>query len=494
MMKGTGSNLLPALTPVASAVASSGAGTLSVPPGYPDHDAQRIADRQNQTARAGYAERQSPAALLPRIVIVGAGFGGLTCARALRHARAALTIIDQRNFNLFQPLLYQVATAALSPADISMPIRRILQRQRNARVILGHVEAIDPLTRRIFLSGSDQKVAYDYLVIATGARHAYFGHEEWEPFAPGLKDIEDATEIRRRVLEAFERAEVEAGADERRRLLSFIIIGAGPTGVEMAGAIAELAKSELAMPYRSIHGQRARIVLIEAGQQILPTFPPSLAAKATRSLEGLGVEVRTGAKVEGCDAGGIIAAGQCIEARTLIWAAGVQASAAARWLGIDADHAGRIHVGPDLSLPGDRDIFVIGDTATVPWRDGKNVPGIAPAAKQEGAYVAGLLLRRLSGKRAFPAFRYRHQGDLATIGRKSAVVSFGRLRLSGWFAWLLWGAVHIFFLIGFRNRALVALNWLWAYWTHEHGAGLITGGTHPHARHARGSTAPGGDS
>jgi NADH dehydrogenase FAD-containing subunit len=416
-------------------------------------------------------------AVSPRIVIVGAGFGGLTCALALQRAAAALTIIDQRNFHLFQPLLYQVATAALSPADIGMPIRRILRRQRNARVILGQVEAIDHLAHTIRLSGGEQEFLYDYLVVATGARHAYFGHDDWEPFAPGLKQIEDATAIRGRVLQAFEKAEAQPDPDERRRLLSFIVIGAGPTGVEMAGAIAELAKAELAMPYRSLHGQRARIVLVEAGKQILPAFPPSLAVKAARSLERLGVEVHTGAKVESCDAGGIVAAGRRVEARTLIWAAGVQASAAAQWLGVSADYAGRVRVEPDLSLDGDPDVFVIGDTAAVPWRDGKLVPGIAPAAKQEGAYVADLLLRRLGGKAAPPRFRYRHQGDLATIGRKSAVLCFGTLRLSGWLAWLLWGAVHIFFLIGFRNRLMVALNWLWAYWTHERGAGLITGTT-----------------
>ena len=413
-------------------------------------------------------------ATAPRIVIIGAGFGGLACARSLHRAAAVLTLIDQRNFHLFQPLLYQVATAALSPADIGMPIRRILHHQRNARVILGRVEAIDQRSHQVLLSDTDQVFPYDYLVVATGARHAYFGHDDWEPFAPGLKQIEDATAIRGRVLGAFEKAEVETNPDERRRLLSFAVIGAGPTGVEMAGAIAELAKAELAMPYRSIHGQRARIVLVEAGGQILPAFAPSLAIKAARSLERLGVEVRTGARVESCDAGGIIAAGQRIEARTLVWAAGVQASAAARWLGVAADHAGRVHVEPDLSLAGAANVFVIGDTAAVPWRDGKDVPGIAPAAKQEGAYVADLLLRRLGGNPAPPPFSYRHQGDLATIGRKSAVIDLGGLRVSGWLAWLLWGAAHIFFLIGFRNRVMVAMNWLWAYWTHERGAGLIT--------------------
>ena len=410
----------------------------------------------------------------PRIVIVGAGFGGLTCALALHRAAAVLTLIDQHNFHLFQPLLYQVAAAALSPADIAMPIRRILHRQRNSRVILGRVAAIDRGSRQVYLGGVAQAFPYDYLVVATGARQAYFGHGDWEPFAPGLKGIDDATAIRGRVLEAFEKAEAETNPDERQRLLSFVIIGAGSTGVELAGAIAELAKAELAMTYRSIHGQCARIVLVEAGEQILPAFTPSVALQATRSLERLGVEVRTGAKVESCDAGGIIAAGQRIDARTLVWAAGVQASPAAQWLAVRADQAGRVHVEPDLSLPGDPDVFVIGDSAVASWRNGRNVPGIAPAAKQEGAYVADLLLRRLSGRPAPPPFRYRHQGDLVSIGRKSAVLDFGGLELSGWLAWLLWGAVHIFFLIGFRNRTLVAMNWLWSYWTHEPGAGLIT--------------------
>ena len=412
---------------------------------------------------------------LPRIVIVGAGFGGLTCAKALHRAAASLTIIDQRNFHLFQPLLYQVATAALSPADIAMPIRRILQRQRNARVILAEVEAIDRGGRTIRVRGGIPDIPYDYLVVATGAWHAYFGHEDWEPFAPGLKQIEDATDIRHRVLAAFEKAETEADPGERRRLLTFAIIGGGPTGVEMAGAIAELAKSELAFPYRNLHGEHAHIVLVEAGRQILPAFPPSLADKAVHSLERLGVEVRTGAEVQHCDADGIVAAGQRLEARTLVWAAGVRASPAARWLGVEADKAGRVQVQPDLSIAGDADIFVIGDTAVVPWKDGKNVPGIAPAAKQEGAYAANVLLHRLAGKPAPPFFRYRHQGNLATIGRKSAVIDFGWVKLSGLLAWLLWGAAHVFFLIGFRNRVMVALNWIWAYFTRERGAGLITG-------------------
>ncbi|MGH8306897.1 MAG: NAD(P)/FAD-dependent oxidoreductase [Gammaproteobacteria bacterium] len=411
----------------------------------------------------------------PHIVILGAGFGGLSCAKALRRAHARITIIDQRNFHLFQPLLYQVATAALSPADIAMPIRRILHRQSNIEVVLGRVEAIDRQTRCVRVTGIDRLIRYDYLVVATGARHAYFGHDDWEPFAPGLKTIEDATAIRHRVLDAFERAEVTEDDEERRRLLSFVVIGGGPTGVEMAGAIAELARTELAMKYRRLYGQHVRVILVEAAPRLLSAFPESLVVKAHRSLERLGVEVLTGTPVEHCDADGINAADRRIEARALIWAAGVAASAAATWLGVEADKAGRVCVEPDLSLPGDANIFVIGDTARVTNPDGKLVPGIAPPAKQEGDYVGRLLTRRLTGQPAPPAFRYRNYGNLATIGRKSAIVDFGWLRLSGLLGWWTWGAAHIFFLIGFRNRVMVALSWLWAYLTSEYGARLITG-------------------
>jgi NADH dehydrogenase len=424
-----------------------------------------------------------------RIVILGAGFGGLACATALRDAPAELTVIDQRNFHLFQPLLYQVATASLSPADIATPIRRTLRNQANTRVVLGHVEAIDRQARTVCLREGDRLIAYDTLVVATGARHSYFGHDEWEVFAPGLKQVEDALDIRNRVLDAFERAEVAGNIDERQRLLSFAIIGGGPTGVEMAGAIAELARIELAQASRAMQGLAARVILVEAGPQILPAFAPSLAGKARRSLKQLGVEVLTGSMVERCDADGIIAAGRRIEARTLIWAAGVAASPAAQWLQVEPDRAGRVRVESDLSLPGDPAVFVIGDTAAVSGPDGKPVPGIAPAAKQEGKYVAELLLRRINGSNRaggdgsmgggsaypYPAFRYRHAGDLATIGHKSAVLDFGWIRLSGLLAWLLWGGVHIFFLIGFRNRVVVTLGWLWSYFTSDRGARLITG-------------------
>ena len=432
------------------------------------------------------ATRQEKARRQPRIVILGAGFGGLACATALRDTAAELTVIDQRNFHLFQPLLYQVATASLSPADIATPIRRTLRNQANTQVVLGHVEAIDQQARTVRLREGNRLIAYDALVVATGARHSYFGHDDWEVFAPGLKQIEEALDIRSRVLDAFERAEAAGDADECRRLLSFAIIGGGPTGVEMAGAIAELAKIELAQASRAMQGLTARVILVEAGPQILPAFAPSLAEKARRSLGQLGVEVLTGSMVEHCDADGIIAAGRRIEARTLIWAAGVAASPAAQWLQVEPDRAGRVRVEDDLSLPGDPAVFVIGDTAAVSSPDGKPVPGIAPAAKQEGKYVAELLRHRVNGVNrvggngsmgggpAHSAFRYRHAGDLATIGHKSAVLDFGWIRLSGLLAWLLWGGVHIFFLIGFRNRVVVTLGWLWSYFTSDRGARLIT--------------------
>ncbi len=412
---------------------------------------------------------------LPHVLIIGGGFAGLSCAQGLRHAAAHVTIVDERNFHLFQPLLYQVATAALSPADIAMPIRHIFQGQRNVSAVMGRVGAIDRATRTVRLEQDGRVLRYDYLVVAAGARHAYFGNDEWEEFAPGLKTIEDALAIRHRVLVAFEKAEVTADPDERRRLLTFIIVGGGPTGVEMAGAIAELARLDLSKEFRTYDARDARVVLVEAGPHILPQFPPRLSEKARQSLGRLGVEVLTGTKVERCDAGGIIAAGQRLEARTLIWAAGVAASRAAAWLGVEADRAGRVRVGPDLSVPEDPAVFVIGDTALVLGADGKPVPGIAPAAKQEGTYVARVLAGRLSGQKPPPAFRYHHAGDLATIGRKSAVLNFSRIQLTGLLAWLLWGGVHIFFLIGFRNRVIVALGWLWSYFTGERGARLITG-------------------
>jgi NADH dehydrogenase len=417
-------------------------------------------------------QREAPAHGLPRVVIIGAGFAGLSAAVALARAPAQIVVIDERNYHLFQPLLYQVATAGLSPADIAAPIRGILRRQKNTHVMLGSVTGIDVAGRAVMLR--ERKVPYDHLIVATGARHAYFGHEEWAAVAPGLKKIDDATRVRRKILIALERAEDEDDPAERRRLMTFVVVGAGPTGVEMAGAIAELAKVALAMDFRAIDPTMSRIVLVEAGPRVLPAFPEQLSAVAKRSLERLGVEVRLGVPVTGCDADGVTVGTERIECRTIIWAAGVAASPAADWLGAKHDQLGRVVVAPDLSLPGHADIFVIGDTARVDDASGKPLPGIAPVAKQQGKYVAKLIAARLAGRPAPPAFRYRHAGNLATIGRTAAVVDFGFMRLTGFLAWLVWCLAHIYFLIGFRNRLAVALDWLWAYATFQSGARLIT--------------------
>jgi NADH dehydrogenase FAD-containing subunit len=409
----------------------------------------------------------------PRVVIVGAGFGGLAAASALNGADVQVTVIDRRNYHLFQPLLYQVATAALSPAAIAQPIRSILKRQRNAAVLLGRVTGIDTGARAVLIG--ERRIPYDYLIVATGARHAYFGHDEWEPFAPGLKKIEDATAIRARILLAFEQAESATDPALRRALLTFAIVGGGPTGVELAGAIAELARQALVAEFRAIDPRATRVVLIEAGPRLLPAFPERLSRVARSALERLGVEVRLGAAVTACDGAGVALGDERLAARCILWAAGVAASPAARWLGAERDRAGRVKVGRDLSVPGHPEIFVIGDSALATDAHGHPLPGIAPAAKQAGHYVARLIRARVTGRPAPAPFRYRHLGNLATIGRKAAVADFGRLRLSGRLAWLLWGLVHIYFLIGFRNRLVVSLDWLWAYLTFQRGARLITG-------------------
>jgi NADH dehydrogenase len=410
---------------------------------------------------------------LPRVVVVGAGFGGLAAATGLRKAPVAVTVIDKRNYHLFQPLLYQVATAALSPADIATPIRAILRGQTNAEVLLAKVANIDKERREVVLE--DRRVPYDYLIVATGARHAYFGHDEWERFAPGLKKIDDATELRRRILLAFEQAEIATDEAERRRLLTFVVIGGGPTGVEMAGAIAELAKMALARDFRHIDPRQARILLIEAGPRILTAFPPKLSEKAERALSRLGVEVRTGTPVTACDEDGVQLGEERIPSRCIVWGAGVAASPAAKWLDAERDRAGRVMVEPDLTLPGHPEIFVIGDTAHALDGEGKPLPGVAPVAKQQGKYVAKLIQTRLADRPSPGPFRYRNLGNMATIGRRAAVADFGWLRVNGRFAWLLWGLVHIYFLIGFRNRVAVLLDWLWAYLTFQRGARLITG-------------------
>jgi len=409
----------------------------------------------------------------PRVVVVGAGFGGLACARALRNSPVEVTLVDRRNYHLFQPLLYQVATAALSPADIAWPIRSVLSRQANARVEMGRVVGIDAVRRRVQLQ-SCRALGYDFLVLATGARHSYFGNDDWEPAAPGLKKIADATAIRERILIAFEQAETTDDEDLRRALLTFVIVGAGPTGVEMAGALAELARYALAADFRTIDPRLSRIVLVEAGARVLPPFPEILGHRAAKALQRLGVEVLLGRPVTACDQDGVSVDGERIAARTVIWAAGVVASPAGKWTGARQDGAGRIIVEPDLSLPGQPEIFAIGDTASVAQETGRQVPGIAPAAKQMGAYVGRLIDARLSGRRPEAPFRYRHQGDIATIGRRSAVADVNGVRITGTLAWLLWAIAHIYFLIGWRSRALVAVNWLWNYLTFGRGARLIT--------------------
>jgi NADH dehydrogenase len=408
----------------------------------------------------------------PRVVIVGAGFGGLSAAKALRRAPFDVTLIDQHNYHLFQPLLYQVASAALSPGDIASPIRNILRDQQNANVVLAKVSGVDVARREVLAEG--RRIPFDTLVLATGAQHAYFGNDDWAGDAPGLKTIDDATYIRRRILLAFEKAETEPDAQERKRLLSFVIVGGGPTGVEMAGAIAELANRALAADFRSIDPRSARIILVEAAPRLLTPFDPSLSEAAKTSLEQLGVDVRLGAPVTALDAQGVSMGAERIEASTVIWGAGVMASPAGLWLGAETDRAGRVKVSPDLSVPGHPDIFVVGDTAAVTDEAGNALPGVAPVAKQQGQYVAKLLIARAAGK-TVPPFRYRDFGSLATIGRKRAVVQMGRLKLKGLIAWLLWSVAHIYFLIGFRNRLIVATNWLWNYLTFQRGTRLITG-------------------
>ena len=414
---------------------------------------------------------------LPRVVIVGAGFGGLACANALRSAAASVTLIDRANYHLFQPLLYQVATAALSPGDIAAPVRPLFRDAPNTNVLLGAVTGINTAAQQIQVGG--RALSYDYLVLATGAAHSYFGKDEWAPFAPGLKRIEDATEIRGRILRAFEQAEATDDPDERNALLTFLIVGGGPTGVELAGAIAELARFGMEKEFRNFDPASARVLLVQSGPRLLPAFPAKLSAIAQKSLEELGVEVRTDSRVEGIDAEGVmvgdVAGGQRIRARTVIWAAGVMASPAALWLQAKADRAGRVQVGADLSVPGQPNVFVVGDAAASTAWKGQPVPGLAPAAKQGGLYAARMIRSRLEGRAPPPPFRYRHLGSLATIGRKAAVADFGVFKLWGEPAWWLWGLIHVGFLVGLRNRLTTMVNWFWAYLTYGGGIRLITG-------------------
>ncbi|MBR0899490.1 NAD(P)/FAD-dependent oxidoreductase [Bradyrhizobium tropiciagri] len=410
-----------------------------------------------------------------RVVIVGAGFGGLETAFGLAGAPVEITLIDRRNHHLFQPLLYQVATASLATSEIAWPIRYLLRDRPEVTTLFANVCGVDAAATQVELDDGGS-IPYDTLVLATGARHAYFGHDEWEPFAPGLKTLEDATTLRRRILVAFERAERETDPDKRAALLTFVIIGAGPTGVEMAGTIADLAKDTLAPDFRHIDTRKARVVLIEAGPRVLAGFPDDLSAYAQASLEKIGVEVMLGEPVTECSADGVVFGGKRLEARTIVWAAGVRASRAAEWLNAPADRAHRLQVEPDLTVPGHPDVFAVGDTVTIKGPDGNPVPGIAPAAKQEGRYVAALIKARLDGK-TLPPFRYKHAGSLAQIGKKKAVIDFGWLKLRGSLAWWIWGLAHIYFLIGVRHRIAVAMNWLWIHTRDQRAARLITQGS-----------------
>lgn len=408
-----------------------------------------------------------------RIVVVGAGFAGLQLVHDLKGAPADITIIDRRNHHLFQPLLYQVATTLLATSEIAWPIRRLFRNRPEVRTLLGEVTSVDRGAQTVALKDGST-IPYDTLVLATGARHAYFGHDEWEAVAPGLKTLEDATTIRRRILLAFEHAELEQDPAKRAAFLTFVVVGGGPTGVELSGIIAELAHRTLVTEFRSVDTRQARIILVEAGPRILPVFTPELSEYGRKALEKLGVEVRTGTPVTECGVEGVRIGDEFVPSRTLIWAAGVQASRAAAWLGIGADRAGRAIVERDLTVPGAPEIFVIGDTASVTTGDGKPVPGVAPAAKQQGAYVARVLRSRMEGKPKPGEFTYRHQGNLATVGRSAAVVDLGRIKLTGAIAWWIWGLAHIYFLIGTRSRLSVAVSWLWIFLSGQHSARLIT--------------------
>ncbi|HEY3081529.1 MAG TPA: NAD(P)/FAD-dependent oxidoreductase [Chloroflexota bacterium] len=407
----------------------------------------------------------------PHVVIVGGGFGGLNAAKALAGRPVDVTLVDRENYHLFQPLLYQVATAGLSPGDIAEPIRAILRRYPNVRVLLGEVAGIDPDGRTIRLmapAGYPQRIGYDFLILATGSRHAYFGHDEWEQAAPGLKSLDDALEVRRRVLAAFEAAEREEDPARQRALLTFVVVGGGPTGVELAGALAEIGRHTIARDFRRIDPRSSRVLLLEGGPRVLPTFPASLSARAEESLRRLGVEVRTGAMVAAVDAEGVRVGDEPIAAATVLWAAGNRASSLGGQLGAPLDRAGRVQVEPDLTVPGHPEIYVVGDLAALP-----SVPGVAPAAMQMGRAAAANVWRTIRGEARRP-FAYVNKGNLATIGRNAAVADLGWLRFWGLPAWLLWGGLHIFYLIGFHHRVVVLIQWLWAYLTHRRGARLIT--------------------
>jgi len=408
-----------------------------------------------------------------RIVIVGAGFGGLHAVEHLKGVSANITLVDQRNHHLFQPLLYQVATASLTPSEIAWPIRAIVRHRREVTTVLALVTGVDSASRHVRLNDGSF-IPYDTLILATGARHGYFGHDEWEPFAPGLKTIEDATRIRSRILLAFEAAERESDVLRRATLLTFVIIGAGPTGVELAGTIADLARDTLPPDFRAIDTRMTTVLLVEPGPRVLQGYPEKLSDYARGALEELGVEVALGQAVTDVRQRCVTFGDRSVRAGTIIWAAGVRASPAAEWLGVAADQAGRIIIEPDLTVPGHPDIFAIGDTVTIAGPDGETVPGIAPAAKQGGRYVASVIRSRLAGRPAPCPFRYHHDGSLAQIGKRKAVIDFGWIRLRGAIAWWLWGIAHIYFLVGVHSRLSVALNWLWIHARNQRSARLIT--------------------
>jgi NADH dehydrogenase len=411
----------------------------------------------------------------PHVVIVGAGFGGLYAARTLARKRVRITVVDRKNHHVFQPLLYQVATAKLSPADIASPIRSVLGKYRNVQVLLDEATHFDLTNRKVRLK-TGEALAYDYLIVAAGASDTYFGHEEWAALAPGLKSIEDAIEIRRRVLLAFEMAEREALLEGKRAMLNFVVVGGGPTGVELAGSIAEIAQKVMAKDFRGIDPTRARVVLLEAGQRILPAYPADLSRSAERQLRHLGVDVLVGRAVTGVQPGKVLVGEEVMASSVTVWAAGVKASPLGSILGAPCDRAGRVKVEADLSLPGHPEVFVIGDLASITDKSGKQAPGVAPAAIQQGKSAAKNIWRSVQGEPRKP-FQYLDKGSLATIGRGAGVAEFGRLHLSGLIAWIFWLTVHIFFLIGFRNRVLVFIQWAWAYFTFQSGARLITGST-----------------
>jgi NADH dehydrogenase len=414
-----------------------------------------------------------------KVVVIGGGFAGLWAVRKLRKAPVEITLIDRSNHHLFQPLLYQVATAGLAAPSIAAPLRHILRDQRNAAVIMGEVQRIDPAARSVALS--DREIPYDYLLVASGATHAYFGRDQWAPFAPGLKTLDDAFVVRRRVLSAFERAEAATTEAERQACLTFAVIGAGPTGAELAGTLAEIARHTLARDFRSIDSRKARVLLIEAGPRVLATFTEDLSNKARKQLERLGVEVQTGKPVTDIGDGYLVFGEQRVAARTILWAAGVAASPLGKQLGAGTDRAGRVRVAPDLSLPAHPEIFVAGDLATLE-QDGKPVPGVAPAAKQMGARAARNILARMAGRPTLP-FHYTDFGALATIGRHSAIAQLPRFSFSGALAWWFWLVLHIYFLIGFRSRLIVLINWAWAYFTYARGARIILGNEQDQATH-----------